>query len=165
MPQLDLATFAPQLVWLAISFFVLYFLMSRIGLPRVAVAIEARRRQREDDLERASQLRHEAEAVAAAHERARAAAREQAQATIRETSERLAAAAAARQRELSEVLSERIGAAERDIAAAKERALGDIHSVAADIAASIASRLIGAAPPQREIAAAVDRVVEERAGG
>jgi F-type H+-transporting ATPase subunit b len=164
MPQLDIATFVPQLVWLAISFFVLYFLMSRIGLPRVAVAIEARRRQREDDLERASQLRHEADALVAARERARFVAREEAQATIRETSERLAAAAADRQRELSEVLTEHIGAAERDIAAAKERALSEIHSVAADVAVSIAGRLIGAAPSQHAVAAAVDRVVAERAG-
>jgi F-type H+-transporting ATPase subunit b len=164
MPQLDVATFAPQLVWLAISFFVLYLLMSRIGLPRVAVALEARRRRREEDLERAAQLRREAEAVVAAYESARAAARQEAQATIRETSERLAAAAAERQRELTAVLAERTGAAERDIAAAKERALGEIRSVAADVAGSIAARLIGASPRQPDIAAAVDRVIEERAG-
>ena len=164
MPQLDVSTFVPQLVWLAISFFVLYLLMSRIGLPRVAVAIEARRRRREEDLERASQLRREAEAVVAAYESARTAARQQAQATIREMSERLAAAAAERQRELTAVLAQRTGAAERDIAAAKERALGEIRLVAADVASSIALRLIGAAPPQHDIAAAVDRVLEERAG-
>lgn len=164
MPQLDVATFAPQLVWLAISFFVLYLLMSRIGLPRVAVALEARRRRREEDLERAAQLRREAEAVVAAYESARAAARQQAQTTIRETSERLAAAAAERQRELTAVLAERTGAAERDIVAAKERALSEIRSVAADVAGSIAARLIGPSPRQPDIAAAVDRVIEERAG-
>jgi F-type H+-transporting ATPase subunit b len=164
MPQLDVATYVPQLVWLAISFFVLYFLMSRIGLPRVAVAIEARRRRREEDLERAAELRRDGESVVAAYEKTRATARQQAQATIRETSERLAAAAAERQRDLTAVLAERIGAAERDIAAAKERALGEIRSVAADVAATIAQRLIGASPPQGDIAAAVDRVIEERAG-
>ena len=163
MPQLDVATFVPQLVWLAISFFVLYLLMSRIGLPRVGAAIEARRRRREDDLEHAAQLRREAEAVVAAYEKARAAAREQAQATIRETTERLAAAAAERQRELTAMLAERTGAAEREIAAAKERALGEIRGVAADVAASIAARLIGSSFNRRNIAAAVDRVIAERA--
>jgi len=115
MPQLDVSTFAPQLIWLAISFIVLYFLMARIGLPRVGAALEARRRRREEDLERAAQFRREAEAVVAAYESTRAGAREQAQATIRETTERLAATAAERQRELSAVLAERTGAAERDI--------------------------------------------------
>ena len=163
MPQLDVSTFAPQLVWLAISFIVLYLLMANIGLPRVGAAIEARRRHREDDLERASQLRREAEAAVAAYERTRAGAREQAQATIRETTERLAAAAAERQRELTAVLAEHTGAAERDIAAAKERALAEIRGVAADVAASISNRLIGTVPAAGNIAAAVDRVIAERA--
>jgi F-type H+-transporting ATPase subunit b len=163
MPQLDIATYVPQLVWLAISFFVLYLLMSRIGLPRVGAAIEARRRRREEDLEHAAQLRREAEAVVAAYERARAGAREQAQATIRETTERLAAAAAEQQRELTAVLTERTASAEREIAAAKQRALGEIRGVAADVAASIAARLIGTSSDQRNIAAAVDRVIAERA--
>jgi len=163
MPQLDVSTFAPQLIWLAISFIVLYFLMARIGLPRVGAALEARRRRREEDLERAAQFRREAEAVVAAYESTRAGAREQAQATIRETTERLAATAAERQRELSAVLAERTGAAERDITAAKERALAEIRGVAADVATSISNRLIGVSSPQSDIAAAVDQVIAERA--
>lgn len=162
MPQLDISTFAPQLVWLAISFVVLYLLMAKLGLPSVGAAIDARRRRREDDLDRATQLRREAEAVVAAYESVRARAREQAQVTIRETTERLAAAASERQRQLTAVLAERTSAAEREIAAAKERALADIRGVAADVAASIATRLVGGSPGQSDIAAAVDHIIAER---
>ncbi len=163
MPQLDVAYFVPQIVWLAISFFLLYLLMSRIGLPRVGAAIEARRRRREDDLDRAAQLRREAEAVVAAYESARASAREQAQATIRQTTERLSAAAAERQRELGAVLAGHIATAEREIVMAKDRALGEVHAIAGDVAASIAARLTGTLPEANQVAAAVDRVVAERA--
>ena len=122
MPQLDVSTFAPQLVWLAISFVVLYLLMSKIGLPQVNAIIEARRRRLDDDLARASEIKAEAEAVIAAYQKTLGDARAQAQAAIKETSDRLAAEAAARQRQLAEALMERTKAAERDIAAAKERA-------------------------------------------
>ena len=64
---------------------------------------------------------------------------------------------------LTAVLAERTGAAERDITAAKERALAEIRGVAADVATSISNRLIGVSPPQSDIAAAVDQVIAERA--
>jgi F-type H+-transporting ATPase subunit b len=163
MPQLDVSTYLPQLFWLAVSFIVLYVLMSTIALPRIAAAIEARRRRREEDLDRAAQLRRDAEALVAAYESARAAAREQAQATLRATGERLAAAAAERQRQLTAVLAERTGAAERDIAAAKARALAEIRTVAADVAADLAARLTGAPPDPQTVTSAVDRVAAERA--
>lgn len=162
MPQLDVSTFTPQIVWLVISFGVLYFLMALIGLPRIRSALEARRLRREEDLERAAQVRREAESVVAAYESARVSARERAQATIRETTDRLAAAAAERQRALTAVLAERTGAAEREITLAKERAVAEIREVAADVAASIANRLIGGSPDHNNVAAAVEHVIAGR---
>src|SRR5690348_3867383 len=101
MPQLDASTFATQLVWLAISFAVLYLLMRSWALPLVDRALTARRQRVEGDLEKAQQLKAEAEAVIAAYERALAEARQAAQQTLKETTERLNAEAAARQRKLA----------------------------------------------------------------
>jgi len=36
MPQLDIGTYAPQLIWLAIVFIALYLVMSWRVLPRIA---------------------------------------------------------------------------------------------------------------------------------
>ncbi len=47
MPQLDVETFPSQMFWLAVTFILLYLLMSRVGLPRLSAAIEARRQRRE----------------------------------------------------------------------------------------------------------------------
>ena len=101
MPQLDISTFTPQLFWLAIWFVILYLLMAKLALPRVNRLIETRRQRREGDLARAAQLKADAEAASAAYQKALAEARAQAQATIKETSDRLAADAAERQRALS----------------------------------------------------------------
>ena len=41
-PPLDATTFVPQLIWLELTFGVLYVLMKRIALPRVGEMIEER---------------------------------------------------------------------------------------------------------------------------
>src|SRR3954471_20637659 len=97
MPQLDVETFPSQLFWLAVTFVVLYVLMSWIGLPRLTAVIEARRQRREEDLARAAQLKSEAEAANAAFQRTMAEARAQAQAVLKETSDRLPAQTAGRE--------------------------------------------------------------------
>jgi F-type H+-transporting ATPase subunit b len=94
VPQLEVSTFVPQLFWLAVTFVVLYLLMAKIGLPRVGGLIEARRKRIDDDLARAAQLKTEAEVTLAAYQQALAAARAQAQAAVKQTTDRLAAAAA-----------------------------------------------------------------------
>jgi F-type H+-transporting ATPase subunit b len=163
MPQLDISTFTPQLVWLAIWFVVLYLLMAKLALPRIARAMEARRRRREDDLARAAQLKAEADAASAAYQKTLAEARAQAQATIKETSDRLAADAAERQRALAATLAEQIEAAERRIAATKEQALAEVRGIAVDVGRSVVEKLTGAVPDAAKMAAAVDSSLSGRA--
>jgi len=65
LPQLDTSTFPTQLFWLAVSFTLLYLLLSRVTLPRVRRLVGAREERISGDLERAEQLRSEAEIMAA----------------------------------------------------------------------------------------------------
>lgn len=156
MPQLDISTFTPQLFWLAVWFVVLYLLMAHLGLPRIAAAIDARRQRREDDLAAASRLRDEAEAANTAFQQTMARARAEAQATIKEATDRFAAEAAERQRQLAATLGERIEAAERQIAATRAQALAEVRGIAIDVGRSVVEKLTGAAPNDARLAAAVD---------
>jgi F-type H+-transporting ATPase subunit b len=164
MPQLDVSTFAPQLVWLAITFVVLYLLMAKLGLPRVSAILDARRKRQDDDLARAAEMKAEAEAALAAYQKTIADAHAAAQATIRERTERFAAEAAERQRQLAEALAEQTKAAEREIGAVKERAFTEIRSVAVDVARSVTEKLTGSAADEAKLIPAVDRAMAERAG-
>jgi F-type H+-transporting ATPase subunit b len=164
MPQLDVSTFAPQLVWLAITFIVLYLLMSKLGLPRISGVIEARRQRIAEDLARASEIKNQAEAAMAAYQQTWAEARAQAQATVRERTERFAAEAAERQRQLAATLADHTKQAEQQIAAAKEQALAEIRNVAVDVARSVTEKLTGAVADEAMLVPAVDRAMAERAG-
>lgn len=162
MPQLHFADFPPQLVWLAISFIVLYLLMARVALPRISEVLETRAERIRDDLDKAAALKSEAEAAMAAYERLRAEARAQALAMTRETSAKLAEAAAARQAELAAALTGRTKEAEARIAKAKGEATAGLRSVAAEAARAAASRLVGMDVPIGDAERTAEQVLRER---
>jgi F-type H+-transporting ATPase subunit b len=161
MPQLDFSTFPTQLFWLAVTFVTLYVLMKWLALPKVAAMIEARRKQLDDDLGRAERLRAEAESAQAAYQQIMATARAQAQAAVKETTDRLSAEAAERQRQLNEELARQTAAAEREIAAAKQRALVEMQGIATEIGRAITEKIINSAPDAENLTAAVNRAIAE----
>jgi F-type H+-transporting ATPase subunit b len=163
MPQLDLSTFPSQIFWLAVFFIVLYLLMAKLAIPRIERVIDERRNRVENDLDKAGQMKSEAEAVITAYEKALADARHQAQLTMKETSDKLAALAAERQRQAGAVIAERTSIAEKRIAAAKSAALADLRGVAVDVARSAAAKLIGGTVDEARAGAAVDAVLKGRA--
>lgn len=163
MPQLDISTFPSQLFWLAVIFVVLYLLMARLALPRVGAMIAQRKARIEADLERAQQMKAEADAVMAAYQRTLAEARAQAQATVAAAVERFNAEAAEGQRKAGEKLAAETSAAESRIAEAKTQALANLRTVAIDVARATARKLTGTDIDDARAAAAVDRVMKERA--
>jgi len=163
MPQLDVATFPSQIFWLIISFAVLYVLMAKLAVPKLGGIVEERRGRIDGDLEKAGQMKAEAEAVIAAYEKALADARHQAQLTMKETSDRLAAVAAERQHQANAAIAQRTAAAEQSIASAKAAAMGNLRSLAVDVARAAASRLTGGDVDETRAGAAVDTVLKGRA--
>jgi F-type H+-transporting ATPase subunit b len=165
MPQLDFATYAPQLIWLAIWFTILYVLMAKVGIPRIAVAIDARRSQRDGDLARAVQLKAAADDAAAAYQRALTTARIEAQAIIKEASDRFAAEAAEKQHALAETLALQIAAAEQSIAATKQQALGEVRGIAIEVGRAAVEKLIGTPADEGRLGGAVDAVLARQVPG
>ena len=163
MPQLDVSTYAAQLVWLAITFIALYVLMARVGLPSVSSVIELRRNRIGGDLDQAEKLKTEAETIMAAYDRALAEARRAAQETLRQAMEQLNAEAAERQRETAQALQQDIAAAEARIAAARTAALADLSGVATDVARAAAHKLAGIDIGAEEAGSAVETILRERA--
>src|SRR4051794_21984931 len=163
MPQLESHTFPSQIFWLVVSFVLLYWLMAKLVLPRIEKIIEERRNRLDEDLEKAAQMKSEAEAVILAYQKALADARAGAQAVVKETTDRLAAEAAERQRAATAEINQRTGEAESRIETAKREALGQVRDIAVDVAKAAAARLTGAEVPDAEARGAVDAAMGGRA--
>ncbi|MBG51571.1 MAG: F0F1 ATP synthase subunit B' [Alphaproteobacteria bacterium] len=143
MPQLDFATYAPQLIWLALVFGVLYIIMSRVALPRIATVIEERRDRIANDLDTAAQLKRDSDDAIAAYETALQDARAKAHAIAQETRDRLTAETDAHRADLEGQLAARMQDAEKRITTTKDKAMSNVRDVAVDVADAITNQLLG----------------------
>lgn len=163
MPQLNARTYPSQIFWLVIGFATLYYLMRRKALPRVTEILEARQERIAGDLDRAARLRDEAETAQRRHEEVVAQAQHKALERLRAVQERVAAENARRQAELEADLGRRLSEAEAGINAARERALGEVQNVAAEVAQAVVERLAGLRVSEAEVRDTLGRVMAEAA--
>jgi F-type H+-transporting ATPase subunit b len=159
-PPFQKETFASQLVWLAITFVVLYLLISRIAVPRIGGILEERSRRIEGDFAAAQRMKEESEAALAAYEKSLGEARNRAQAIGTEIRDKLHAEGEERRKALEAKLATQLSEAETQIAATKTAAMSNVRGIAIDAAAAIVERLIGSTPPAAAVGAAVDEALK-----
>lgn len=155
-PPFESSSFASQLVSLAIFFVLLYVIVSKLALPRIGGAIEARQNKIEGDLAEAQKLKDQSDAALKAYESELAAARARAQAIGNETRDKLNAQAEAERKTLEEQLAAKLAAAEKTIAATRTTAMSNVRGIAADAAGTIVQQLTGVVPDAASVNAAVD---------
>jgi len=161
MPQLNPLDWAPQLIWLVITFSILYVLMKQVALPKIGSVIEMRHARIARDLETADKLRRETQEALAAYEQALAEAKARAHGIAQDARNKLKDEFAAERTALERDLAAKSAEAEASIHQAKASALKEVNAVASEIAAEIVRRLIGIAPSQSEVTAAVAAVRKE----
>ena len=170
LPQLDLATYSSQVFWLIISFVVLYFLVAKLAMPRIAEVLEERQERIEDDLDKAETLKKEAYQVRIEYEKALSAAREKAQDATRHAQEEIAKRSAEAESAAQVKVTVMLEEAEKRIAASKTGAEGKPgdpissleRSVAQEVVANAVQKLIGVDVTAADIDAAIAATLEER---
>lgn len=162
LPQLDATKFAPQVIWLALSFAILYLLMARLALPRISRVLEERQRRIDDGLAKAESLRDEAARVLETYEAAITEARAEAQTIVRSAASEFTESSAKRHAEVAQRLGDEIAEGEQRITEAKERALANILDAAIEIARAATEKLVGEAADETVVRGAVEHVLRDR---
>jgi len=163
LPQLDPGSYASQVFWLVIAFALLYWLLAKRALPRVADILETRQDRIAADLDRAQSLRQEAEEAMARHEKLVADAQARARAELDAANERIRADAARQEAELERSLARQLAEADQRIAAAREDALKALEDVARDASREAVGRLVGVDITTEEAARVVADVRKQAA--
>jgi F-type H+-transporting ATPase subunit b len=164
MPQLDVHSFAPQLVWLGIAFLALYLVMSRMAVPRIADTLAKRQAKIQGDLDAAEKANEETRDLVAAYEKRLADTREEARKLMRERSDADSAAAAARFSALHDKLAAQIDEAEKRIAAQRDDVMAGLETMAKDIGLEVYAKLVGQPADQAALATKVATATAGRGG-
>ncbi len=155
MPQLDFSTWGNQIFWLIVTLVVIYMVLSRVALPRIAGILAERQGTITNDIAAAEDLKVKAQEAEAAYDKALLDARTEAHRIVAEA-----------KAEIQSDLDAAIAKADAEIAAKaaeSEKAIADIRAGAAvaieEVAKDTAKEIVaamGGSADAASITAAVD---------
>jgi len=155
MPQLDFSTFPNQIFWLVVALVAIYFILSRVALPRIATLLTDRQGAITNDIAAAEEFKRKAHEAEQAYDKALADARAEANRIAQETRDAMKAELDEAMAQADEQIAEKVAESEKRIAEIRETALESVEAVAKDTAGALVTAL-GAQAGQAEIDAAVD---------
>jgi F-type H+-transporting ATPase subunit b len=160
LPQLDFTSFPSQIFWLAVIVLVLFQLMSKVALPRIASVLEERADAIADDLDRAEEFKRKAADAEAAYHEALAEARSRAQAIAAEARGEIQKEVDAALAKADAEISARTAESEKRIREIRDSA----KAAVAEVATETAGAIVDAVLPELMDADAVKSAVSARLG-
>lgn len=159
MPQLDFSNWGNQIFWLLITLVVIYFVLSRIALPRIAAVLAERQGTITNDIAAAEELKAKAVEAEEAYNKALADARAEAQRIVAEAKAEIQADLDAATAKADAEIAAKAAESEKAIAEIRAGALESIKAVATDAATEIVSAM-GGKDDAKAVAAAVEARVK-----
>lgn len=158
MPQLDFSTFGNQIFWLVVTLVVIYLILSRIALPRIAAVLAERQGTISHDIAAADELKSKAAAAEEAYNKALADARVEAARITEATKAEIKAELQVAIDEADAKIAEKAAASEAAIAEIRASALDSVDGVAKATAAELVSALGGKAEAKKVNAAVAEQL-------
>ena len=158
MPQLDFSTFPNQIFWLVVILIVIYFVLSRIALPRIGSVLAERSGTITNDIAAAEELKQKAVEAEEAYNKALADARAEAQTIAAQTKAEINAELDKAIVKADAEIAAKAAESAKAIDAIRAGALDSINEVAKDTAAEIVTALGGKADANAVNAAVTSRM-------
>ena len=155
MPQLEFSTFPNQIFWLVVAMVVLFYIMSRVALPRIGSVLAERSGTIANDIAAAEQLKMQAAEAEKAYHKALDDARATAAKVVEQTRAEIQADLDAAIAKADAEIAARTAEAEVKLAAIREQASDAVAEVARDAATEIVGGF-GVKVDASAVASAVD---------
>jgi len=161
MPQLEFSTFPNQIFWLIVALVAIYFIVTKVAMPRIGGVIGDRHEVISNDLETAADLKTKAEAAEAAYEQALADARAEALSIAADTKAEIQKELAAATEKADAEIAAKTAESQVRIDEIRASAIKSIEEVAGDTGATIVEALL---PDAADAGAVKDAVAKAMKG-
>jgi F-type H+-transporting ATPase subunit b len=155
MPQLDFSTWGNQIFWLVITLVVIYMILSRVALPRIAAVLAERQGTITNDIAAAEDLKVKAKEAEAAYDKALVDARAEAHKIVAQAKADIQGDLDAAIAKADAEIAAKAAESEKAIGEIRAGALDAVREVAADTAKEIVAALGGKADA-KSVKSAVD---------
>ena len=145
MPQLDFSTFPNQIFWLVVALIVIYFILSRVALPRIGAVLAERQGTITNDIAAAEELKARAQEAEAAYEQALVDARAEASKIVADAKAEIQAELDVEMQKADAEIAAQTAESEKAIAEIRAGATDAVKSVAKDAAKEIIAAMGGKA--------------------
>lgn len=142
MPQLDYTTFVSQLFWLALTFSILYIVLSKRSLPAIRDVLQARQDRVAYDLEKAEIAHTEAEEAKISYTLSLEKSRRHAATVLVDTIAAIKKESSLRHAELDRKLTSQTHEAEQRVSIMKKEVIAELQPVSQMLAELISAKIM-----------------------
>ena len=157
MPQLDFGIYPNLIFWLILALIALYFILTRVAIPRLSAVISERNDAIANDLEEAALFNRRATEAEAAYNAALARARDEAHRIGAETKTQISRDLKALLAKADAEIAVKTGESEKRIAEIRDSATQSVEEVARDTVGAIVRALVPSAADDGALGDAVTR--------
>ncbi len=156
MPQLNPEFWISQIFWLTLTFGILYFVLSKLILPKISANLELRKSQIQENIEAAEKQREDSENKLREYEEIISKSNSEAKNIFKETREKALKDIDLKKDTLEKQINDEIKKADTEINVLKKTAPDKINKIAIETSSEILKNLIGTEINNSSISAIVD---------
>ncbi len=156
MPQLNPEFWISQIFWLILTFGTLYFILSKVILPKISANLELRKSQIQENIEAAEKQREESESKIKEYENIIIKSKQEANNIYKNAREKTIKEINSKKEVLEKQLDNEIKKAEQEIGILKKNSPEKINKIAIETSTELVRKLIGAEVNNSSVSAIVN---------
>ena len=164
MPQLDPTYWASQAFWLVLIFTSLYFVLSKLLIPKIKDVIDDRESKIKNDLDEAQKLKNIAEIKLKEYEKSIDDGKKQVQKILYESKNRLTSDIQNKKKVFDKEIEKELENSEKEIKKFKEESLQSISTISEEMASNVLEAISGETMNKSSVKAAIIETTKKNLG-